>query len=280
MTVSVLPRLLASRLMALAGADVVLLPAGAPPVEKAREARASLLLQGTVSKLGKGYSIDAAVTELETGKAAGAFFAAAATEDDIIAQMGILSGEIAAKLFGVQGASRAVASPAPVAAPAPGGTQAIAAAPVAVAPVPAPALAPSTAPAPAVTSAAPVPATAPSTPADGWVPSSLKQVGQSDKIADELYGVVAGDVDTEGNGEIVAFGRHSIYLYRVKGSEILPYTRIARGISHHFLNVEAVDLDGDGKKDLVVTDRNGENLSSFVLLRKGDGFVEIPGNIP
>jgi hypothetical protein len=263
-TVSVLPRLLASRLMALAGADVVLLPAGAPPVEKAREAKALLLLQGTVSKLGKGYSIDASVTELETGKVAGAFFAAAATEDDIIAQMGILSGEIAAKLFGVQGASRAVAPPAPVAAPALSGTQPVAMAPVTVAPGPAPALAASIAP----------------PPADGWVPSSLKQVGQSDAIADEVYGVVAGDVDTEGNGEIVAFGQRSIYVYRVKGSEVLPYTRIIRGISHHFLNVEAVDLDGDGRKDLVVTDRNGENLSSFVLLRKGDGFVEIPGVIP
>jgi hypothetical protein len=281
-TVSVLPRLLASRLMALAGADVVLLPSGAPPEEKAREAKVPLLLQGTVSKLGKGYSIDAAVTELETGKSAGAFFAAAATEDDIIAQMGILSGEIAEKLFGVQGPSRAVAPPAPVAAPSPGGAQAIAVAPPTVAPGPVPALAAPSAPPPTMPALAPVPAPAPSTPtpAEGWIPSSLKQVGQSDKIADEVYGVVAGDVDTDGNGEIVAFGQQSIYVYRVKGSEVLPYTRITRGISHHFLNVEAVDLDGDGKKDLVVTDRNGENLSSFVLLRKGDGFVEIPGAIP
>jgi len=87
-------------------------------------------------------------------------------------------------------------------------------------------------------------------------------------------------VDAEGNGEVVAFGRNTIYVYRVKGSEILPFLRISRGISHHFLNVEAVDLDGDGKKDLVVTDRYAENLSSFVLQRKGDGFVEIPGTIP
>jgi hypothetical protein len=66
----------------------------------------------------------------------------------------------------------------------------------------------------------------------------------------------------------------------VKGSEFLPFTRISRGISHHFLNVEALDLDGDGRKDLVVTDRDAEDLSSFVLLRKGDGFVEVPGTIP
>ena len=277
-TVSVLPRLLASRLMALAGADVLLLPAGGKaPEAAAKEAKVPLLLQGTVSKLGKGYSVDATVIDLETGQPAGAFFAAAATEDDIIAQMGILSGEIAEKLFGVQGASRAVASPAPVAAPSPGGTQAIAVAPVAVAPGPVPALAAYTAPAPAMTSTAPSFAPAPSTPADGWVPSSLKQVGQSDPIADEVYGVAAGDVDAEGNGEVVAFGQHSIYVYRVKGSEVLPYTRITRGISHHFLNVEAVDLDGDGKKDLVVTNLQGDRLTSFVLLRKGDGFVETSG---
>jgi len=278
-TVSVLPRLLASRLMSLAGADVVLLAAGGKaPEDAAKEAKVHLLLQGTVSKLGKGYSVDAMVTDLETGKPAGAFFAAAATEDDIIPQMGILSGEIAEKLFGMQGASRAVAPPAhvPTPAQAPAATQAIAVAPVVVAPGPAPALAAVPAPAPA----APPPAPAPVTPAEGWSPSVLRSVSESDKIADALYGVVAGDVDTEGNGEVVAFGANTIYVYRVKGSEILPFIRISRGISHHFLNVEAVDLDGDGKKDLVVTDLYAENLSSFVLQRKGDGFVEIPGTIP
>src|SRR5512139_504080 len=51
-TVAVLPRLLASRLMALAGADVLLLPPdGKAPGEAAKAARYPLLLQGTVSKL-------------------------------------------------------------------------------------------------------------------------------------------------------------------------------------------------------------------------------------
>ena len=269
-TVSVLPRLLASRLMALAGADVVLLPAGGKaPEEAAKEAKVPLLLQGTVSKLGKGYSVDTTVTDLETGKTAGAFFAAAATEDDIIAQLGVLSGEIAEKLFGVQGAIRATSPPAPVAAspapamvPAPAGIPAIGGAVVAASPT-----------ASVVTAPSPLPAT----PAEGWTPSSIKKVGQSDKIADEIYGVVAGDVDADGNGEVVTWGRNTIYVYRVKGDEILPYTRISRSIQNHFLNVEAIDLDGDGKKDLVVTNLEGDRLTSFVLLRKGDGFVETPG---
>jgi hypothetical protein len=102
-------------------------------------------------------------------------------------------------------------------------------------------------------------------------------VGHSDKIADEIYGVVAGDVDADGNGEVVTWGRNTIYVYRVKGDEILPYTRISRSIQNHFLNVETIDLDGDGRKDLVVTNLQGDHMTSFVLLRKGDGFLETPG---
>ena len=166
-TVSVLPRLLASRLMALAGADVLLLPAGGKsPEEAAREAKYPLLLQGTVSKLGKGYSIDATATDLSTGKIAGAFFAAAASEDDIIAQLGVLSGEIAEKLFDVQGAIRAMSPAPPATVPTP-----VPVVPPAVGGVPA---APSPQAAPA---AAAPPAPVPTTLAAGWSPSSIKIVG-------------------------------------------------------------------------------------------------------
>ena len=278
-TVSVLPRLLASRLMALAGADVVLLPAGGgkAPEEAAKEAKVPLLLQGTVSKLGKGYSIDTTVTDLETGKPAGAFFAAASTEDDIIAQLGVLSGEISEKLFGVQGAIRATAPPAPVAASP-------AAAP---APAPIPSIGGATVgSAPAPVAAAPAPSAAVSAPPEGsvsgkkWTPSSIKRIARSGKISDELHGVVAGDMDAEGNGEVLAFGRSIIHVYRVKGNELLPHTRITRGMPGHILGIDAVDLDGDGTKEILVSGLEGEDLGSSVLKRKGDVYEPAAGRIP
>ena len=268
-TVSVLPRLLASRLKALAGADVLLPPSGGKsPEEAAREAKYPLLLQGTVAKLGKGYSIDVAVTDLSTGGSAGAFFAAAATEDDIIAQLGLLSGEIAEKLFDVQGAIRAV-SPAPLAA---------APAPVPVAPLPIGGIpsAPSPQAAPA---AAPPPAPAPTTLAGGWSPSSIKNVGQSDKIIDEVYGVVTVDTDAEGNSLVAAYGKTTLYLYRVKGTEIVPFTRIVKPLDHHILDVYAMDIDGDGSKEILVTDLVNETVESFVLKRKGDVYQEMAWGI-
>ena len=277
-TVSVLPRLLASRLMALAGADVVILPAdGKAPEAAAKEAKVPLLLQGTVSKLGKGYSIDTTVTDLETGKPAGAFFAAASTEDDIIAQLGVLSGEISEKLFGVQGAIRATAPPAPVAAspaaaPAPAPIPSIGGAPVVSVPAPMAAAPPPS---------AAVPATAVgSVPEKKWTPSSIKRISRSDKIPDELHGVVAGDMDAEGNGEVLAFGRRIIYVYRVKEKELLPHTRITRGLPGHILGIDAVDLDGDGTKEILVSGLEGEDLGSSVLKRKGDVYEPAAGRIP
>ena len=267
-TVSILPRLLSSRLMALAGAEVVLLAPGEKPAEAAKEAKSALLLQGTVSKLGKGYSIDVTAVDLSTGKTAGAFFAAAATEDEIIPQLGGLAGEISEKLFGVR-----VAAKAPLAAPA-------------VVPS---ASAPATSAAPAGgASAVASPAPAPASPfpaasqdsGKSWVPSVLKKVAESGRIADELHGVVTGDADSEGNGEVIAYGKAVVYLYRVKGTDLVPYTRITGGLPGHILNVEAVDIDKDGAKEILVTGIDGDNLRSSVWKKKGDVYEKIADRVP
>lgn len=261
--VPLLPRLLSSRLMALSGAEVLLLPPGeTPPEEAAKKAGFPLLLRGTVAKLGAGYSIDLAAADLADGKTAGAFFASADTIDAIIPRLGDLAADVSEKLFGVQTAVRAypAAQPAVPAAPV-----AVPAGPQAAPPVPA---------------AAPSLPAAPVTPAQGWVPSSLNRVGQSDKIADELHGVVAGDIDAEGNGEAIAWGKNVLYIYRVKGREILPFTRITKEISHHILSVDAADIDGDGKKELLATAIEGDSLFSYVLKREGDVYREAGERIP
>ena len=123
-------------------------------------------------------------------------------------------------------------------------------------------------------------AAAPDTLKSGWVPKSITKAGQTDKISDELYGIVAGDIDSEGNGEVFAWGTRTIYIYRVKGTEILPYTRISRSLEDHIASIGAIDLDGDGRKEILVTNVVGESFQSFVLKRKGDVYEEVAGKIP
>ncbi len=285
-TVAVLPRLVSSRLMALAGADVLLLPAGGKsPEEAAREAKYPLLLQGTVAKLGKGYSIDVTVTDLSNGARAGAFFTAAATIDDIIPQLGVLSGEIAEKVFGVQGAMQAVAPPPPVMVPAP-----VAVGPQAIGGGAAAAAGGAAGAAATAAGVAAMATPAPTTLATGWAPSSIKQVSQSDKIPDELYGMVMLGPDGDGNDLVAAYGKTAIYIYRVKGDEFLPYTRYPLTLQDHILEIAAIDLDGDGVKEILVTDLVGGgssgiggagvgNIDSFVLKRAGATYDKVAGGI-
>lgn len=271
-TVSVLPRLISSRLMALTGAEVLLLPAGEKPAaEQAKGAGMPLLLQGTVAKLGKGYSIDVTVSEAESGKSAGAFFAAAATEDEIIPQLGFLAGEIAEKVFGVKAAPRPVAVQ-PAAPPSSVSGSAV------FPPSATPAGAAASGTAPAAAAGQAVPAVA--GPAGEWAPSRIRKIGQSDKIPDEVYGVVASDPDAEGGGEVIAWGRRTLHVYRVKGAELLPVVRIPRDSRSHILNVEAIDLDGDGANEIVVTSLQNDLLQSFVLRRAGGSFADAATGIP
>jgi hypothetical protein len=273
-TVDILPRLISSRLMAMTGAEVLVLPPGEGSAEDAaKRAGLPLLLKGSVAKLGAGYSIDVTVTDLTTGQMADAFFAAAATEDQIILRLGDLAADISEKLFGVKVAGTyapppgyypATAPPPAAAPPTPSGAGATAQAAAQPGPVPAPT------PAPAE----------PDTLRSGWIPTSFTKVAQTTAIPDEIYGVVAGDIDSEGNGEVIAYGKDTLYIYRVKGEEILPYTRVSRSFKNHFVGVDAIDLDGDGEKEILVTNVGDDRLESFVLKRKGDVYEEVAGKIP
>jgi len=119
-----------------------------------------------------------------------------------------------------------------------------------------------------------------STLAVGWLPSSIQRTGQSSTIIDELNGVVTVQAeDGEGNALVAAYSKSVIYVYRVKGEEVLPYTRIRRPSDYHIISVDAFDIDGDGEKEILVTGMFDESVQSFILKKKGDIYEEIAGNI-
>jgi len=107
----------------------------------------------------------------------------------------------------------------------------------------------------------------------------MKIVGESDKINDQLYGVATVDADAQGGTLVAAYGKTTLYLYRVKGTEVLPFTRISKPLDHHILGVAAMDIDGDGSREILVTDLVNETVASFVLKKKGEIYQEVAGGI-
>jgi hypothetical protein len=104
-------------------------------------------------------------------------------------------------------------------------------------------------------------------------------VGESDKILDELYGVVTVDTDAQGSTLVAAYGKTTLHLYRVKGTEIVSFARISKPLDHHILSVYSLDIDGDGAREILVTDLVDETVASFVLKKKGDVYQEVAGGI-
>lgn len=274
-TVAVIPRLLTSRLMALAEADVLLLPSdGKAPQEAAKEGKYPLLLQGTVSKLGKGYSIDVTAIDVGSGKTAGAFFLAISTEDEIIPRLEVLAGEISERFFGGRTAGKMSAATLPNATvhiPQQSSVPTTAVPSLQQLPE-LPSAVPAAQSSPLERMAAPV--------SVQWSPATLRKVSESGMITDEIHGVVVGDVDPKGNGEVIAYGNRILYLYRVRGEDLLPHTRISDGLPDHIVNVEAVDLDGDGAKELLVTGLDGDSIRSSVWKKKGEIFEKAADRIP
>jgi hypothetical protein len=107
----------------------------------------------------------------------------------------------------------------------------------------------------------------------------MKIVGESDKILDELYGVVTVDTDSQGSTLVAAYGRTTLHLYRVKGTEVVSHARISKPLDHHILGVYSLDIDGDGAREILVTDLVDETMASFVLKKKGDVYQEVAGGI-
>ena len=108
----------------------------------------------------------------------------------------------------------------------------------------------------------------------------MKKVGQSDKIADELYGVTATGSLPDGESEIVAWGSNVLYFYRVKGTQVLPFSRITKERKYHILSVEAADVDGDGRKELLATCLVGDQIRSIIFRKGVETYSEAAWDIP
>jgi hypothetical protein len=84
----------------------------------------------------------------------------------------------------------------------------------------------------------------------------------------------------DGEAEVVAWGSYALYFYRVKGTQVLPFSRITKERRYHFLNVEAADVDGDGRKELLVTCLAGDQIRSIVYKKGKETYSEAASDIP
>jgi len=87
-----------------------------------------------------------------------------------------------------------------------------------------------------------------------------------------LRGVDVGDVDGDGKNEIVVMDESKLWIYRDEGKETKLVTEFEAGSNNEFLTIDVIDITGDKRAEICVTNVIGDALQSFILAYEDGSF--------
>ena len=102
-------------------------------------------------------------------------------------------------------------------------------------------------------------------------------IWKSRKFKGAIKGVALGDVDHDGNNEVVFIKGSTIFIYRRWAGKFVKVTEIAEKRYNQLISVDVADINRNGAAEIFVTNLpvNSNTLRSFVLEWNGRAFEKI-----
>ncbi len=112
-----------------------------------------------------------------------------------------------------------------------------------------------------------------------WYGNGNRVEGWPLKVQDRVYGVASGDINNDGENEVV-FGDSSGVLYVYNSNGGLVWSRSVCGVGESFESEPVIgDINGDGRKDIVMQCSSFSESSVHVISSEGDELPYWPASV-
>jgi TolB-like protein len=102
-----------------------------------------------------------------------------------------------------------------------------------------------------------------------------KGVGHTQSFKVEIISLDVGDVDGDGENELVFVNRDTVFVYKWTETAFAQFKAVKGGWSAQYVYVNVADLDKNGRAEVYVSGVGDVGVSSLVLEWDGNGFKKI-----
>ena len=104
-------------------------------------------------------------------------------------------------------------------------------------------------------------------------PADTPGVWRSQSMPMVSCGIVVADFDGDGQNEVAILAQHSVEVFRFKDRQLMPIARYETSPNLKLLRISALDINGDGKAEIIVSTSYFKEPRSFILGLEGRGLT-------
>lgn len=90
-------------------------------------------------------------------------------------------------------------------------------------------------------------------------------------LNESLVGLTVTDIDGNGLQEIIYASNSNVYVGRVEGEKLIQLVKYPVSLTESILSVDALDLTGDGRPEIIISIINDSNAAASSILSYSDG---------
>jgi TolB-like protein len=94
-----------------------------------------------------------------------------------------------------------------------------------------------------------------------------------------FLGMDIGDVDGDGQNEMVTVGRRRLYVYKWQNGALAQIINIKGKWSPHYIWVDVADLNGNGRAEIYISNLTEANVSSLIMEWQGNKPVTLASGL-